>query len=69
MIQYNAYFVESYGWFEDEQSVYIAMEYLPHGDLGGYLQRAAPLPEIEVQQIAHQILEGLSSMHRWDIAH
>ena len=69
MIQYNAYFVESYGWFEDEHSVYIAMEYLPHGDLGGYLLRAALLPEIEIQQIAQQILKGLSSMHEWDIAY
>jgi serine/threonine protein kinase len=43
------------------------MEYLPCGDLQGYL--SAPLPESEVQQIASQILEGLSHMHDNGFAH
>jgi calcium/calmodulin-dependent protein kinase I len=45
------------------------MEYLPHGDLSGYLDEFGPLPEHEVQQIAHQILEGLQCMHNHKFVH
>ncbi|KAH0551389.1 hypothetical protein GP486_007396 [Trichoglossum hirsutum] len=37
------------------------MEYFPLGDLQPYL--SSPLPEKDVQQIAYQLLEGLSFMH------
>jgi calcium/calmodulin-dependent protein kinase I len=59
--------VESFGWFKDEQYVFIAMEYFPHGDLQDYL--VAALPENHVQQIAFQILEGLDHMHENGFAH
>ncbi|KAH7077061.1 kinase-like domain-containing protein [Paraphoma chrysanthemicola] len=65
--KYNSCFVESYGWFESERDVYIAMEYFPLGDLQGYL--SAPLPESEVQQICFQTLEGLEYMHSNGFAH
>ncbi|KAH7072779.1 kinase-like domain-containing protein [Paraphoma chrysanthemicola] len=65
--KYNSCFVESYGWFESERDVYIAMEYFPLGDLQGYL--SDPLPESEVQQICFQTLEGLEFMHSNGFAH
>ncbi|KAF1837853.1 kinase-like protein [Decorospora gaudefroyi] len=67
--RYNACFVESFGWFEDERFVFITMEYFPLGNLEDRLSDTAPLPETEVQQIAFQILEGLSHMHENGFAH
>lgn len=43
------------------------MEYFPNGDLQRYMN--LPMPEIEVQQIILQVLEGLHSMHSHSFAH
>ncbi|KAH8154682.1 uncharacterized protein LAJ45_01213 [Morchella importuna] len=38
MLKYRDLFVEVYGWYEDdEKAVFIAMEYLPEGDLHAYM--------------------------------
>ncbi|KAF2121904.1 kinase-like domain-containing protein, partial [Lophiotrema nucula] len=55
--------------FEDESELYITMEYLSHGDLHNYLKTEAALPELDAQQIAIQICEGLSMMHENGFAH
>ncbi|KAK7223171.1 hypothetical protein V2G26_011174 [Clonostachys chloroleuca] len=54
-------FVQSFGWYESEEAIFIAMEYLEHGDLQSHLDR--PFPEDEVRDIVFQLLEGLSFMH------
>lgn len=66
-IQYERCFVRSSGWYENDISIFIAMEYFPHGNLQRYL--SSLIPEIETQQIASQILEGLSFMHDNGFAH
>ncbi|PIA92755.1 Serine/threonine-protein kinase cds1 [Cercospora beticola] len=65
--QYEAYFAKSFGWFETSSTVFIAMEFLEHGDL----QRCCgnPIPEREMQAIASQVLGGLSFMHSQGYAH
>ncbi|KAI9766503.1 MAG: hypothetical protein M1840_006460 [Geoglossum simile] len=65
--KYERCFVKSFGWYESPESVFIAMEYFPLGDLQNYL--SPPLPENAVQQITSQILEGLSFMHDNGFAH
>ncbi|CAH0056128.1 unnamed protein product [Clonostachys solani] len=60
-------FVQSFGWFESEEAIFIAMEYLEHGDLQSHLDR--PFPEDEVRDIVFQLLEGLSFMHENGFAH
>ena len=65
--QYEAYFVKSSGWYENDKSIFIAMEYFPLGDLKDYI--LSPLSENEAQQITTQILEGLFFMHDNWIAH
>ncbi|ETS83229.1 hypothetical protein PFICI_05105 [Pestalotiopsis fici W106-1] len=50
-----------------ESSVYIAMEYVEHGDLQKRLTQ--PYAEIEVQSIASQLLEGLQFMHENGFTH
>jgi serine/threonine protein kinase len=59
--------VRSFGWYENNASVFIAMEYFPHRDLQNYL--SSPIPEGEVQEIAFQVLEGLAFMHDNGFAH
>ncbi|KAJ5699749.1 hypothetical protein N7536_002762 [Penicillium majusculum] len=71
--KYNDLFVESYGWFHTDDTVFIAMEYFKNGDLGQHLQHlqhlGKPLPVLEAQQIAVQILEGLYFMHSEGFTH
>lgn len=67
MTQYDHCFVKSFGWYEDNMDIFIAMEFFPEGDLGKYL--GSPLPEQEAQDIAAQVLEGLQFMHSHNFAH
>lgn len=55
------------GWFEDHDTLYIAMEYLEMGDLRRHIGK--PLPQKTVQGIAKQLLAGLDVMHQKGIAH
>ncbi|MCJ1470035.1 hypothetical protein MMC07_008680 [Pseudocyphellaria aurata] len=64
---YERCFVKSFGWYDDDNSIYITMEYLPQGDLHQHL--SSPLPEKECQQIVFQILEGIHFMHEMGFAH
>ncbi|KAK4224559.1 kinase-like domain-containing protein [Podospora fimiseda] len=59
--QYSHCFVRSDGWFEDEHSVFIILEYLELGDLQQYLNH--PFSEYETREITKQVLEGLTYMH------
>ena len=69
-VQYSRCFVTSFGWFEKERSLFIAMEYLKAGDLYHYLRaRSSPLPEREARSVAIQIVEGLGFMHEQGFAH
>lgn len=67
--QYEGCFVESFGWYETEDCLYIAMEYLPSGDLYKCLSDRSALSEQEAQDITFQILEAISFMHDNDFAH
>jgi serine/threonine protein kinase len=65
-----AVFVDFLGWFEDHESVYLAMEYLPLGDLEGNIHpRAGAISEPEIREITLQILEGLKIMHMEHFVH
>lgn len=59
--------MKSFGWYNDADSIFIAMEYLRYGDLHHFL--GTPLPEREGQQIVYQIVEGLGFMHENGFAH
>jgi serine/threonine protein kinase len=67
--QYRLCFVQCFGWYEDDDSIYIAMEYCPFGDLHRYLSKSGPLSTEEVQELMCQILEGLRDMHDNGFAH
>jgi calcium/calmodulin-dependent protein kinase I len=66
----SAVFVEFLGWFEDAECVYLAMEYVPLGDLEENVQAiGGVVKEAEVRDITIQILEGLRIMHLENFAH
>lgn len=59
--------MKSLGWFEKPETLYIAVEYLPEGDLTKCV--GSPLQQKIVQTISRQILEGLKVMHQKGMAH
>ncbi|KAJ5432677.1 Tetratricopeptide-like helical [Penicillium daleae] len=67
--RYERCFVKSFGWYEEGDQLFIAMEYLDAGDLYTFVYRKPPLPEIETKEIAYRILEGLDMMHDNGFAH
>jgi serine/threonine protein kinase len=70
-------FVDFIGWFQNDDAMFLAMEYMPLGDLEQNIQEiensptrtGPPLLEEEVQEISRQILEGLKIMHAEGFAH
>ncbi|KAH8754801.1 kinase-like domain-containing protein, partial [Diaporthe sp. PMI_573] len=57
------------GWYETSDSLCIAMEYVPTGDLQTYLRDHSALPEDHSRQITSQVLRGLEIMHGEGFAH
>jgi serine/threonine protein kinase len=63
-------FVEFFGWFKDGSDVFLAMEYVPLGDLErNVVAHSGKIPEIEARDITEQILWGLEIMHAESFAH
>uniref|UniRef100_A0A0B7KB13 Autophagy-related protein 1 n=2 Tax=Bionectria ochroleuca TaxID=29856 RepID=A0A0B7KB13_BIOOC len=60
-------FVKSLGWYENENSIFITMEYHEKGDLQRYLTKR--FPETEARTITSQLLEALCYMHDNGFAH
>jgi serine/threonine protein kinase len=56
-----------YGWFENDSHIYLAMEYIPHGDLGKFLTKT--FSEDEARLITSQLIEGLVFMHENNFVH
>lgn len=65
--QYVHRFVEFFSWYENEDNIYLAMEYVPLGDLAQRIRDG--LKESDVRQIACQVLDGIRVMHRLDLVH
>lgn len=67
----SKHFVHSSGWYESDTELFLTMEYLPHGDLEGYLKRlnGVPVPEDEVKTILRQVLGCLETLHSQSYAH
>ncbi|KAH7128953.1 kinase-like domain-containing protein [Dactylonectria macrodidyma] len=67
--RYRDCFVQTFGWYRDtaQSTIFIAMEYLPLGDLESCL--AKPLSEDEARTITRQVLQGLTFMHEHKFAH
>jgi serine/threonine protein kinase len=65
-----AVFVDFFGWFKDNNEIFLAMEYLPLGDLEKNIAlNSGGIPENEARDIAEQVLSGLEIMHAESFAH
>lgn len=60
-------FVLFFGWYENRDFVFIAMEYIEHGDLSQYLK--TPGSRSNAREITRQLLEGLAVLHEKKICH
>jgi serine/threonine protein kinase len=58
---------EFLGWYEDEDNVFLAMEYFPLGTLDKFIREE--LKEEDARVISAQLLEGLKIMHEEGFAH
>ncbi|KAM0720837.1 hypothetical protein Q7P37_003122 [Cladosporium fusiforme] len=67
--KYRHCFVESFGWFDTTDEIFIAMEYLPNGDLQHHLDQTGPAPESEARTIVSQVLEALLYVHENGFTH
>ena len=47
----------------------LVMDYVPGGDLRGYLKESGPLPPAEAAQLGASVAEGLSAVHSAGILH
>ncbi|KAE8551676.1 hypothetical protein EYB25_005566 [Talaromyces marneffei] len=63
----NDLFVELYGWYESDQFLYLAMEYLELGHIGMCYPDC--MSELDVRIVAKQLLEGVAKMHEKGIIH
>ncbi|KAL2117704.1 hypothetical protein VTJ04DRAFT_7364 [Mycothermus thermophilus] len=64
--KYEPYFVKAYGWFQIDDAMFLAMEYVPYGDLRNLTE---PCPEHQATKIARQLLSGLKYLHEDGFAH
>lgn len=59
--------MEFLGWFEDDDHVFLAMEYFPLGTLDRFL--SGEIKEQDAKLISSQLLEGLTIMHKEGFTH
>lgn len=60
--------MQFFGWFEDNEFIYFAMEYAENGNLYELLEKGNIL-ERDMKVIAKQLLAGLQVMHENDFCH
>lgn len=65
--QQESLFVDFFGWYDDDATLYLAMEYFPLGDLNNFAQ--SDISEAGVHEITSQLLQGLTFIHAEGYAH
>lgn len=66
--QYSHLFVQFFGWFENEDDIFLTMEYIDGGDLSEYMVDRETA-KLNAGEITKQILEGLQVLHGEGICH
>lgn len=67
-MKYRRLFVDFLAWYFVDVT-YIAMEYVPGGDLLAYIRNVGPLEEGEAKGIAEQILQAVYVLHEHELMH
>ena len=61
--------VQLYEIFEDEEKLYLIMEYMPNGELFDHIVKSKKLKENEASRFFQQIIEGIEYIHKLKIVH
>lgn len=67
--QHQDSFVKFLGWYDDKDFIYLAMEYVEHGDLAQYLKSLGRQENENAVDITKQLLKGLVVLHDRHICH
>ncbi|KAF6800162.1 serine threonine protein [Colletotrichum musicola] len=67
--RYEAHFVRMLGWYQSPSKTFVAMEYLPLGDLHGHLMEEGPMQEGMGKLVIRQVIRGLAYIHEHGLAH
>ncbi|KAI9702026.1 MAG: hypothetical protein M1836_001370 [Candelina mexicana] len=54
---------------DQPEHIYIMMEYVPCGDLAGFMHRVGAMPEYLAKIMSHQVLHALVYLHKQKITH
>ncbi|BGP54975.1 hypothetical protein JCM8202v2_002563 [Rhodotorula sphaerocarpa] len=65
----HCFCVRCYDYFEDEQRIWLVLEYVDGGDLLDYVMKRRGLKESEVREIALMICEAVAYLHSRGITH
>ncbi|KAK0611936.1 kinase-like domain-containing protein [Immersiella caudata] len=66
---YRHCFVQSQGWYETVNTVYVAMEFMEYGDLQDFIFKGHRFAGEDTIAIIKQILEGIAFMHDRNFTH
>lgn len=69
ILQHSHLFVQFFGWYENENDIFLAMEYIKNGDLSQYMKKNHDKARANSGEITKQILEGLQVLHQEGICH
>lgn len=67
--RYEAHFVRMLGWYQSPSKTFVAMEYLPLGDLHAHLMEEGPMQEDMAKLVIRQVIRGLAYIHEYGLAH
>ena len=69
MFSQHGWFVKFHSSYEDANYVYIAMEYIPIGDISKTFMNDYRWNESDTKVVIKQLLHGLAVMHKEGITH
>jgi serine/threonine protein kinase len=61
--------LKMYGFFYDEEKIYLILEWAPHGELYSDLRQKGRYPEEQAADFIYQVSEALRYMHSKDVIH
>lgn len=65
----SKYVVELFEWFEDDDNLYIVMEYIPNGSLQNHVACMGSISEVVAKKYIYQLLLTMDLLHSKNIMH
>lgn len=61
--------IRTFDIFDDNDYIYVVMEYIPNGDMFDYLAKWKALPEYEAKHFMYQLLTAVEYLHSQNVVH